>query len=48
MMEKFNLWREKRAYAKYAKLNIKRKAKESQMKVYEWADSIRRRIGYVK
>lgn len=49
MIEKINRWRERKAYRTYVKLNLKRKAKEpTTLKIYEMADNIRRRIGYVK
>lgn len=48
MFGKFNYWRERRVYKKYAKLNVKRKAKEQTMKVFKLFDDVRRRTGFVK
>lgn len=48
MFDKINYWRERRAYKKYARLNIKRKAKESTLKIFKAFDSIRRKTGFVK
>ena len=48
MFEKINRWREDRAWNKYSRLNIKRKAKEGGLKLFQLFDAIRRRTGYVK
>lgn len=48
MFNKINYFRERRAYKKYARLNIKRKAKENSLKVFKMFDSIRRKTGFVK
>lgn len=49
MVNRLNLWRERRAYNTYLKLNTRRKAKlPKQLKIYDVFDDVRRRIGYVK
>lgn len=48
MFKRINLWREKHAYRTYQKLNVRRKSKEVQLKIYDLFDEARRKIGYVK
>ena len=48
MFKKINRWREDRAWSKYNRLNIRRKAAEGGLKIFQFFDAIRRQTGYVK
>lgn len=49
LIDRFNLGREKRAYKKYVRLNVRRKGKEvGGLAIFKKFDVVRRRTGFVK